>query len=442
MKRAMFIIQAVLLLCFCCEANDGAWKSKTEDAEFIHRSIKKVTDVIVYDIYSPPVASRTYAYICVAGYEALVQKDARFISLAGQLHQLESFPRPVAAKHYSYTLAAVQAILTVGKALVISEEKLAAFQEQVQREFRADGIPEDVFANSLDYGQQVASHVLAWASKDNYRQSRSLPKFAVSEEAATWKPTPPAYIKAIEPHWNVIRTFVIDSAAEFKPEKPPYFSTEKTSRFYKEALAVHDIGTKLTQEQNEIANFWDCNPYRMNIRGHVMYATKKISPNGHWVNITRLACKKVNADALVSAEAYACLSVALADCFISCWDEKYRSNVIRPETYINQYIDTLWVPQLQTPPFPEYTSGHSVVSAAAAVVLTKLFGDRFAYTDSTESEFGLPPRSFTSFKQAAEEAAISRFYGGIHYMPAIENGLLEGRAIGSLVITRLKMRKR
>jgi len=223
---------------------------------------------------------------------------------------------------------------------------------------------------------------------------------------------------------------------------PPAFSTEKTSIFYKEALAVHDIGMKITNEQNEIANFWDCNPFKMNVRGHVMYATKKISPGGHWINITRLVCRKINADPVKSAEAYACLSVALADCFISCWDEKYRSNVIRPETYINQYIDANWMPLLQTPPFPEYTSGHSVVSSAASVVLTKLFGDNFNYTDSTEFEFGLPARTFTSFKHAAKEAAISRFYGGIHYMPAINNGFEEGNAIGIFITERIKTRKK
>lgn len=173
-----------------------------------------------------------------------------------------------------------------------------------------------------------------------------------------------------------------------------------------------------------------------------MYATKKISPNGHWMNITSLVCKQVNASAVRSAEAYACLAVSLADAFISCWDEKYRSAVIRPETYINIYIDPNWLPVLQTPPFPEYTSGHSVVSSSAAIMLTKLFGDNFAFADSTEEEFGLPTRNFTSFKQAAEEAAISRFYGGIHYMPAIANGQDEGYAIGEFFINNLNTRNR
>jgi hypothetical protein len=179
----------------------------------------------------------------------------------------------------------------------------------------------------------------------------------------------------------------------------------------------------------------------MNVDGHVMYATKKISPGGHWINITALACRQTKADVAKSTAAYACVSITLADAFISCWDEKYRSIVIRPETYINNYIDQSWMPLLQTPPFPEYTSGHSVVSSASAVVLTSLFGDNFSYTDSTENEFGLHPRSFTSFNQAAEEAAVSRYYGGIHYDAAIVNGLTEGRKIGNYVLQHLKMGK-
>jgi hypothetical protein len=176
----------------------------------------------------------------------------------------------------------------------------------------------------------------------------------------------------------------------------------------------------------------------MNVKGHVMFATKKISPGGHWMNINRLACKKSNADFVQSAEAYALLSVSLIDGFISCWDEKYRSKLIRPESYINEHIDEDWVPLLQTPPFPEYTSGHSVISAASAVTLTKLFGDNFSFVDSTEVEYGLTSRTFASFNDAAKEAAISRLYGGIHYRPAVVNGLTEGTALGNYIIENVK----
>tara|TARA_R110002050_G_scaffold171113_2_gene303116 strand:+ start:30826 stop:32151 length:1326 start_codon:yes stop_codon:yes gene_type:complete len=423
------------------KATPKNWKATIEDADYVHRAIKQVTDVMVYDIYSPPVTSRTYAYISVAAYETLIQSNDSYRSFAGQLHGLKPAPVPDGKKEYSFTLAAVHAILTTGKSFVISEERIDDFEKAILQEFKDKGISDNVFKNSLEYGQQVAEHILAWAAKDKYKETRSLPQYAVSNDAASWKPTPPAYIKAIEPHWNKLRTFMIDSAAQFKPIVPPAFSLEKSSVFYKDVDDVYKQVKSNTEEQIAIAKFWDCNPFKMNVRGHVMYATKKISPNGHWMNITSLVCKQANANALESAEAYATLAVTLADAFISCWDEKYRSSVIRPETYINKYMDANWLPVLQTPPFPEYTSGHSVVSSSAAIILTKLFGDNFAFSDSSELEFGLPTRHFKSFREAANEAAISRFYGGIHYMPAIVNGQDEGFAIGYYFSKYLKTRK-
>jgi hypothetical protein len=246
---------------------------------------------------------------------------------------------------------------------------------------------------------------------------------------------------AIEPSWNAIRPFVLDSADQFVPVPPTPFSIAVGSPFYKEALEVYESGNGLSVEQRAIASFWDCNPFVMNEHGHVMYATKKISPGGHWMNITRVICTQTKSDFMTSAEAYARVAITLADGFISCWDEKYRSKLIRPETYINQYIDENWKPTLQTPPFPEYPSGHSVVSSAAAVTLTNLFGERVAFVDSTEVEFGLPMRKFNSFKETAEEAAISRLYGGIHYRPAIVNGAVQGKEVGEWINKHLKTRK-
>lgn len=416
------------------------WRAKTENADYIHSAIKQVTDVMVYDIYSPPVTSRTYAYVSVAAYETLIQGNPDYISLAGQLHGLKPIPEIDGQKQYSLTLAAVHAILTSGKHFVISEEKIDAFENKMLQEFKEAGMPDTVFGNSIAYGQRVADHILAWADSDNYKQIQSMPDYRVRNDAGSWKPTPPAYIKAIEPNWNKLRTFMIDSAEQYKPEAPPPFSLDTTSTFYEDVAAVYEKVNDNNAEENEIANFWDCNPFKMNVRGHVMYATKKVSPNGHWMNITTLACKKANASTVRSAEAYARLAVSLADAFISCWDEKYRSSVIRPETYINEHIDPNWLPVLQTPPFPEYTSGHSVISSAAAIVLTDLFGENFAFADSTEKEFGLPVRHFDSFKQAAEEAAMSRFYGGIHYLPAIVNGQEEGYAIGAFFADQLGTR--
>lgn len=332
-------------------------------------------------------------------------------------------------------------MLTVGRALVFSEDKMDVFYNNIMQEFKDSGMPEDIFERSVSYGNQVADHVIAWSSKDNYKQTRSFPKYSIEDSQATWKPTPPAYMDAVEPHWNKIRTFAIDSASQFMPAPPTAFSTDKKSQFFKEAQEVYQMAKSMTEEQRQIASFWDCNPFVMNVKGHVMFATKKISPGGHWMNITNVACKKVNADFVRSTEAYAMVSIALIDGFISCWDEKYRSRLVRPESYINQFIDEDWVPLLQTPPFPEYTSGHSVISSASAVALTELFGDNFAFTDSTEIEFGLTARSFKSFIHASEEAAMSRMYGGIHYRPAVENGMIEGRALGNYIIQKIKTRR-
>lgn len=430
----------VVVLLLSCSGPQLDYKGKAANAELLHRSVKAITDRIVYDIFSPPVASRIYAYVSVAAYEAARQDNTNYITLAGQLHGLDSVPKPDASKVYCFPLSAVHATLKVGRSMIFSEDKLDEFIKKIMNEFRAFGIPDDVFKNSIEYGDKVADHVLAWAAKDNYTESRSFPKYSIQSNKATWKPTPPAYMDAIEPHWNMIRTFVIDSATQFVPAPPTLFSIDKRSKFYKEAMEVYETGNKLSDEQRAIASFWDCNPFVMNVKGHVMFATKKISPGGHWINITRLVCEQKKADMVRSAEAYAHVSISLADAFISCWDEKYRSNSIRPETYINQYIDENWMPLLQTPPFPEYTSGHSVISGSAAIALTKLFGDNFAFTDSSEVEFGLPSRQYASFISASEEAAVSRLYGGIHYWPACEIGKYQGRKVGNFVQEKIRTR--
>jgi hypothetical protein len=248
----------------------------------------------------------------------------------------------------------------------------------------------------------------------------------------------------IEPHWNKIRPMVIDSAQQFRPKKHPEFSLDKDSEFYKELIEVYEVKNKIdkegdTSEEIQITKFWDCNPYVSVTRGHLMFATKKITPGAHWIGICKIACRKADADFNKTVFDYTKTSIGLLDAFISCWDEKYRSNLIRPETLINQHIDEDWTPVLQTPPFPEYTSGHSVVSGAASTILTSIFGDNFAFDDDTELPYGLPIRSFTSFNSAAEEAAVSRLYGGIHYRAAIEVGLQQGRELGAFVVENLDM---
>lgn len=408
----------------------------------MHRSMKKLSDVIVHNIFSPPQASRIYAYPSIAAYEVIIQDTTGYQSLAGQLNGLEPVPQINPEKEYFLPLASIHAFLSVGKALIFSEQMIEEFEASIYDEYK-EILLSKVFDESMEYGAEVSRHILAWVDKDNYKQTRTFPKYSVksSQEASRWQPTPPDYMDGIEPHWREIRPFVLDSAQQFTPPPPTEFSLDPGSQFYQETMEVYEAlqaGDK--EERVAIAKFWDCNPFVSHHTGHVMFATKKITPGGHWIGITQIAGRKAQADVVRTIEAYTLTSIALADAFISCWDEKYRSNLIRPETVINRHIDENWRPTLQTPPFPEYTSGHSVISRAAAVTLTSIFGNEFSFDDTTENEFGLPTRSFNSFLEASEEAALSRLYGGIHYRPAIEIGIKQGQRVGEFVVSQVQMK--
>ena len=425
-----------------CRPDPQTYQAQAEDPARYHRTVKQLTDIIVYDIFSPPVASRIYAYPNVAAYEVMALDHPDYRSLAGQLTDLTPIPQPDDSE-ISYPLAAAYAFTEVAHALIFSIDKMEAYQQDLREEYRQMGVPDDVVEQSVAYAKEVAKHILGWADGDLYKQTRTYPKYTVdAQEAGRWTPTPPDYMDGIEPHWDKIRPFVIDSAGQFVPPPPPAFSLEKGSEFYTDLMEVYETVKNLSEEQQEIAQFWDCNPYVTHHQGHVMFATKKITPGGHWIGIVEEACETANADWTTTIDAYTRTSLALADAFITCWDEKYRSNLIRPETVINQHFDEDWRPLLQTPPFPEYTSGHSVISRAAAVTLTDVFGDGFAFVDSTEVEYGLPVRAYRSFLHASEEAAISRLYGGIHYMPAIEEGVKQGEKVGNYVVDHLETRRR
>ncbi|MDO9375451.1 MAG: vanadium-dependent haloperoxidase [Ferruginibacter sp.] len=412
-------------------------QERTSDALTLHRAQKALTAVIVHDIFSPPVASRIYAYANIAAYEVLVKEHKGYHSLQGQVKTFPAIPNS-AAKIYA-PLAAVQAFLLTGKSLVFSEKMLEDSATQVLDRFKRLRLSPQVYNASLRYGKQVADSVMKWASKDKYRETRSLRRYNYSKQEGKWMPTPPSYMAAVEPYWNRIRPMLLDSCTQFRAVVPPTFSTDKKSAFYAEALEVYTSTKQLTAGQKAIASFWDCNPFAVTTEGHLNFAAKKISPGGHWMSIAAVACQTQQADIMKSAAVYTLTAIALFDGFIICWDEKYRSNVIRPETFINKYMDEDWRPLLQTPPFPEYSSGHSVVSTAAATVLTECFGNNFEYEDDTEVEFGLPVKHFTSFKQACDEAAISRLYGGIHYRSAIEQGQVQGSNLGKWIIKRIKL---
>jgi hypothetical protein len=442
MKTKFFSIVAICLLFASCKKKESIVIT-TDD---YHAAIDNVTQIMIHDIFSPPVASRIYTYPNIAAYEIIAQNSTTYTSLQNQLHGLDSIPKLDSKSGVNKPLAALIAHMEVSKQLVFSEEIVEKFRDSLYQKWSDEN--EDEFEVSKEYGLKVAERIKKWMGKDNYKQTRTMSKFSVyASQAGRWQPTPPAYMDAVEPHWGEIRTLVLDSASQFKPIPALPFSLVKNSPFFKQVQEVYDISKEMIKkgddsEEIEIAQFWDCNPYVSVSQGHMMFAKKKITPGGHWMGIVKIACKKSNADFEKTVYAYSQTSIGLFEAFISCWDEKYRSNVVRPETVINQNIDENWKPLLQTPPFPEYSSGHSVASTCSAQILTAIFGDNFSFTDDTEEQFGLPKRTFTSFNAAAKEAAMSRFYGGIHYKAAIVNGISQGKNVGDFIVKKLKMIKK
>jgi len=426
----------------CTENNDLSYREKLNDPELFQEVMQNLTNIIVYDIFSPPVASRVYLYPSIAAYEIIASHNPeKYNSLVGQVKELKGIPK-TKNPNVNTKLASIFAFNSVGKTLIFSSNKMNSFEEKFQQKLKGLGVPEKVILASRTYANKVADEVLKWSKNDMYSQTRTFPKYTIKEEDQYWKPTPPDYMDGIEPHWQEIRTMVLDSSNQFPPKGPLVFDLKKGSPFQKQLNEVFELTNNLTQEQVDIAKFWDCNPYVTHHKGHSMFATKKITPGGHWIGITSVATRQAKSSFEDTVNAYANVSISLFDAFISCWDEKWKTLIVRPETLINQYYDEEWLPLLQTPPFPEYTSGHSVISRAAAVTLTDLFGQDFQFTDTTEVMYGLPERSYNSFLHASEEAAISRLYGGIHYMMAITEGVEQGQKVGDYIVNKIQTKRK
>lgn len=437
-KTTIGILTFFLIGLAGCQEIKSPQEAGATNPDLLHNAMEQVTDIMVHDIFSPPVASRVHGYASIAAYEAMSLNLADYQSLTDQINEFTEGPANE-DEDVVLELASLHAFFQVSDELLFSTEMLHSYKDSVYKQLRSNGLSKKHLEASKAYGDQVADHVIAYLNTDNYKETRGTEKYPVTDEPGRWIPTPPAYMDAIEPSWNKIRPFVMTSADQFKPVPPVPFSLEEGSEFYQQTYEVYEIGKNLTDEEIEIAKFWDCNPFAMQLRGHFMFSIKKLTPGGHWMGIAGIAAQSEGADFARTTETYALTAIALFDGFISSWDEKFRSNLIRPETVINQHIDAEWVPLLQTPPFPEYTSGHSVISRAAAEALTHLYGDNFYFEDTTELKYGLPVRTFDSFFEASDEAAISRLYGGIHYRMAAEHGVTQGEGVGTFVSSEISL---
>jgi hypothetical protein len=409
----------------------------------ITKVINRVTLGMVHDVTNPPLAARFFAYTCLAGYEVVAENDKSIRSMHGVLNEYPDIKKPTFANGYNYQLSALVAMMETAGKMQPTGSSMIKYEQELLDSCRKIGFTDEVIDSSKHYGQAISKKILAYAKKDKYNRISNYKRFSPAGADSTWDPTPPAYMAPVEPYFNTVRPLTINSSTQFLPGPPIPFSTDKNSAFYKFLLMNYKAsGNGLTTEQKAIANFWDCNPFALQDNGHMLIGLKKISPGAHWMGITGIACAQAKTGFSKAMEIHTVVAAGLLDAFISCWEDKYRTNRIRPETAIRRYIDINWKPLLQTPPFPEYISGHSIVSATSAVILTHYFGDNFQYSDNTELGYGVPPRHFTSFTQAAKEAAISRFWGGIHFMDAIDNGFTQGVKIGNWVVDKVSAPKK
>jgi hypothetical protein len=428
LRRILFLITVLL--------NFNLQQLKAQDkAAVLHQLNSLLINTVMVDFFTPPVASRIYAYPNIAFYECIRQDDASLPSIAAKLKVPVNLPKATAAKTDNF-IAACISFSYVAQKLVGSEYKIEdwrkAFTDSVLK--NTDTI---IAKNSMLYGRKVADSIIAWVVKDNYNQSRGMPRFSISGKTGTWQPTPADYAQAIEPHWRTIRPFTLKTASQFSPKEKLIFSRDKKSSFYKSMMGVYEIVNKLDTAQKAIAKYWDDNPNVSVNLGHLNYFIHKISPGGHWLMIAKQACEEKKETVTRSSLAYTLTAIAVFDGFISCWDEKYRSNLVRPITVINNFVDKNWQPYIQTPPFPEFTSGHGVISNAAATILTALFGDNYEFTDATEIPFGNETRHFKSFYEASTEVSWSRVYGGIHYPATARISIAQGKQVGKHVLQTL-----
>lgn len=439
------VLLALVALCVSQNALSQDAGLSFRDTRLAQKMLGALTETMIRDITAPPVASRDYVYSMIAFYEAARPGKPGYKTFAGKLNGLATregdsavLPSPDPGLAYNWLVAGAAAFHKTAYALVFSKDLFQHLYDSAGGEIRTRKIPADVYARSVKFGEEVASVILRWTKQDQYGYTRTLPRFTPSKDSGTWQQTGPEYMEAVEPHWDQIRPMTLTKAHQFAVPEPAAFKTEA---FTKEYMEVYHLSQTMTKDQRAFALFWDCNPYAVQTVGHLMYSIKKISPGGHWMGITSNAINQQRQGLVEALYAYSLVSVAVFDGFISAWDEKYRSNYVRPITAIQQLYAPTWEPLLQTPPFPEYPSAHSVISMASAMVLTGLYGDHFQYTDSVEKSFGLPNRSFHSFVEAAREAAMSRLYGGIHFREAVENGELMGQQIGQQIVEKFGLKR-
>ena len=375
---------------------------------------------------SPPVASRAYGYIGVTAYEIVASESEALQTLAGQLNGLTALPIREAGQTYDTGIALDAGLSAVVNDLFshtgpIGHHALESLEAQLVAEL-SDEVDGATVKRSQDYGRAVAAKILDWSRGDggDVVENIGFPmQYALKNGPQYWVPTSTVVQQQFPllPEWGNNRPFAMPTNATCPTAEPPAYSEDPTSEYYKQAKELYDDWKTLTPEQRAVARFWADD------------AMLSVTPPGHWLQIAMNIIGHAKLSTEKTVDVLMRLGTGMADAFIGCWISKYVYNAVRPITYVRRVMDPKFETVVNTPPFPEFPSGHSTQSAAAATVLTAVFGDNFAFDDNTDEADGLKPRSFKSFWAAANEAGISRLYAGIHYRAAIELGAAQGKCI-------------
>jgi len=435
-KTFFMLTGASALLFSACSSDKNT--PRLVDKQVLYSCQQALDECIIFDHFPPLQASRNYVYPHLAAYEALVPFFPEYQSLRGQLNDFPELKKPDTAQAYNLDVVIIAAFEKTGSALVYSRY-LDTFRQKRFAKLQTM-MSSRAFERSKAYGESVADAILAWAKKDGFPKTRNAPQYTPKNDPGKWQPTTPDFARAIEPNWGTHRTMVLPCADFFVLPAPVAFDSMPGSDFMKATKEVLEIQKALNKDQSDIAWYWDDNPNMTHHFGHATINTFKLSPPGHWMGITRYATQKKVTNLIQTAEAFTRVSLGIFDALIACWEEKYRWEYIRPETVIRRYLEPNWSPLIQTPSFPEYPSGHATASAAGSRILTNLFGS-YSFTDSTVMQFGLKARTFEHFIAAADEAAMSRLYGGIHFRNGNEGGKLLGTKIAALHNEKLKTRR-
>ena len=369
--------------------------------------------------------ARPFAYSGICAYESI---DPGKSSWKSKYNGLSGLPEPERNRSYFWPLSVNAALAEFNRsfftALNSNPGDLAAI-DSLEAAIRSGFglLPAGVSDRSAGFGRSIANAVFAWSQTDGFNENNLLP-YTLPIGEGLWILTPPAFAKPIGPFWRNDRPIIAGSGNHSQPGPPIPYSANPKSDFYQMVNDLYAASKVLTTDQKNWALFWRDVP--------------GLTTPGHWMSIIQQVIRQTHSQLDKAALTYALVGICLNDANISVMTTKYTYNLLRPVSYIRKVLgDTAWLSFIPTPAHPEYSSAHSVVSASASEALTVLYGDIGPFTDHSYDYLGFPARTFKTFRDIGVDAGNSRFYGGIHYQPSIDAGLIQGRKVGLNVLGKL-----